>query len=140
VATEAADRLRDATALAGQFEALVADRQGEDVAALKAMSKAMRDSLTELSYLITEKEAQGITRAPDIVASRIGSAWGRVNASWGPISPTDSLEVNHAIAILNDVATRINGFFERQWPRYREAVRAAQGAFFKDFDPLVVPE
>jgi len=140
VATEAADRLREATTLASQFEALVTDREGERAAALKKLSTAMRDSLTALSHLITKQEAQGITRAPDIVASRIGSAWGRVNASWGPISPTDSLEVNHAIDILNEVATTINGFFERQWPRYREAVLAAQETFFREFDPLIVPD
>ena len=140
VATEAADRLREATKLTEQFTALVANREGEAVSALKSLGKEMQDSLAELSQLITEKEAQGITSAPDVVANRIGGAWGRVNASWGPISPTDSLEVNHAIEILSTVATSINGFFERQWPRYREAVAAAQATIFPDYEPLVVPE
>ena len=140
LATEAADRLREAREAIGKFNGLLAGMESDTLKELKKTGKVLQDSITALIELINEKETKGITRAPHLLGSKIRSAYNRVNSSWGPVSGNDSIDVAFAMEALREVTARINGFFRTEWPKYTEAVKAAEPVFFKEYQPLEVPD
>ncbi|MGB2957290.1 MAG: hypothetical protein WBD30_00215, partial [Bacteroidota bacterium] len=140
IATEAADRLREARTTIGQFNGLLAGVDGDTLKELQKMGKVLQDSITTLIELINEKETKGITDAPHLLGSKIRTAYDRVNSSWGPVSGNDSIDVAFAMEALREVTARINGFFQIEWPKYTEAVKAAEPIFFKEYEPLEVPD
>jgi hypothetical protein len=140
IATEAADRLREANKRIGQFNALLAGQESDTVKELQKTGKTIQDSITTLLHLINEKETKGITRAPDLLGSKISRAYNRVNSSWGPVSGNDSIHVAYAMEALREVTARINAFFETEWPKYTRAVEEAEPVIFKRYEPLAVPD
>ncbi|MCK5572943.1 MAG: hypothetical protein KAJ12_09295, partial [Bacteroidetes bacterium] len=140
IATEAADRLREANKTIGQFNALLAGQESDTVKELQKTGKTLQDSITALLHLINEKETKGITRAPDLLGSKIRAAYNRLNSSWGPVSGNDSIHVAYAMDALREVTARINTFFQTEWPKYKEAVEKAEPVMFKRYEPLAVPD
>jgi photosystem II stability/assembly factor-like uncharacterized protein len=140
IATEAADRLREARKTIGTFNGLLAGMEADTLKELKKTGKTLQDSITTLLELINEKETKGITKAPELLGYKIRSAYNRVNSSWGPVSGNDSIGVAFAMEALKEVTATINGFFQTEWPKYTEAVKAAEPIFFKEYEPLEIPD
>jgi hypothetical protein len=136
IATEAADRLRDAKKRVEQIAGLIKEREDSSARRVKDKGKAIQDSIKTLTELITPKEVQGIRGDPNTLSSRIGSASNYLNATWEPITETQRIVVRQATERLQKVADAINAFFERDWPAYKEVVDSAKIPLVEPYVPI----
>ncbi len=138
LATEAADRLRDAKKRVDQIAGLIKDREDSTAKNVKKKGKAIQDSIQTLTELITPKEVQGIRGDPSLLGSRISSASNYLNATWEPLNEAGKVAVGQANESLKKVADAINKFFERDWPVYKEAVDSANILLVEPYKPIEV--
>ncbi len=90
--------------------------------------------------MIQDREVQGIRNDPSLLESRLGMAMSYAGSSWFPPGPTERIALHQAVESLRRLADAINRFFERDWPKYKDAVDAARITFFKPYKPIKVEE
>ena len=72
--------------------------------------------------------------------SRLGRAVSYAGSSWYPPGETERTALQQAVGSLKKLADAINTFFERDWPKYKDAVDAAKIEFFEPYKPIKVEE
>jgi photosystem II stability/assembly factor-like uncharacterized protein len=135
-ATAATDRLQEAKETIELIGQQLGERTDTTAQALKKHGGTMQDSLRTLRELFVEKEAQGITDAPDVVAARLSLASAYLTSSFDPPGQADDVALHQAEQSLEAALARVNAFFATTWPTYRQAVEAAQLEWFKPWAPL----
>jgi hypothetical protein len=138
VATEAADRLREAQKTIESVAERIKERKDETAKTVKDKGKAMQDSIKALLELINPKEVQGIRRDPFIVSSRLGLASNYLRSASEAPGETERIAVVQATESLQKALAKINAFFEREWPAYQQAVEAAEVSWFEKYEPLQI--
>ncbi|MCI0694326.1 hypothetical protein L0337_20250 [candidate division KSB1 bacterium] len=136
VATEAADRLREAQKTIELVAERIKDRKDETAKSVKDKGKAMQDSIKALLELINPKEVQGIQRDPLIVSSRLRQASSYLQSSSEAPGETERIAAEQATENLQQTLAKINAFFAREWPAYQQAVEAAAVTWFEKYAPL----
>ena len=139
LATEAADRLRDAKKTITEVSERLKEREGEAVAQVKKQGKALQDSIKALLELINGKEVQGIRRDPNVVNSKIGMASRYLQSSWDSYGEPARLLVQQAYESLQAAVAEVNAFFKTDWAAYRKAVEGLDISFFQEYEPLTAP-
>lgn len=138
IATEAADRLRDAKKRIEQIAGVIKDREDSSAKKVKERGAALQDSIKAIDELINAKEVQGIRRDPTILTARLGNASNYLYSTWEAPTETERLALNHATQVLERITSRINNFFSTQWDQYRKLVEEAKPAFFENYEPLKI--
>ena len=138
LATQAADRLRDAKKTIEQIAGVMKDREDTTAKDLKKKGGALQDSIKTIDELINAKEVQGIRGDPSLLTSRLGAVSGYLYSSWEKPGETERLALEQATQSLQRVVERINQFFTTQWPAYETSVANAKISFFENYEPLKV--
>ncbi|MFQ5652173.1 MAG: hypothetical protein ACE5IY_19765 [bacterium] len=136
LATQAADRLREAQKTVTLFAGKLKERQDEPAKRAKETGKVVQDTLKSLLALIVPKEVKGIRRDPNIVNSRLRLASRYVRSSQQAPGETEKLIVAQMEETLKEALQKINAFFETEWMEYGKAIEAAKVVFFQDYEPL----
>jgi gas vesicle protein len=139
-ATQAADRLRDAKKTIEQIAGLVKERSDSTAKKVKEIGTALQDSIKTLTELIDDREVQGIRNDPSLLENRLRSAMSYAGASWYPPGETERTALQQAVVSLKKLADSINLFFERDWPKYKDAVDAAKIVFFEPYVPIKIDQ
>ena len=140
VATEAADRLREAKKTIDQIAGLIKDRSDSTARKVKTLGKALEDSIKTLTELIQDREVQGIRNDASLLESRLDMAMSYAGSSWFPPGATERVALHQAVESFKRMADAINRFFEHDWPGYKDAVDAAKITFFEPYKPIKVEE
>ncbi|MFQ5750722.1 MAG: hypothetical protein ACE5HI_01890, partial [bacterium] len=140
VATQAADRLREAKKTINLIAQQIKERDDEAAKNLQQKGKAMQDSIKALIELINPREVQGIRRDPFIVSSRLNLAFSYLRSSLEAPGNKERLMVAQAEESLQEALVQINKFFEKDWLEYETAVKSAEVSFFENYEPLHIEE
>lgn len=135
LATEAADRIREAQKSIDLVSGQLKEREDDAAKSLKEESKAVRDSLKTMLEKIVEKEIQGIYRDPGLVNSKLERANYYLQSGW-EISGEAELAIQHAEKSVQEIVTAVNDFFEKRWPKFRRAVEEAEVPLIKEYKPI----
>lgn len=136
IATEAADRLRDAKKTIEQINAVIKSREDTVARNLRKKGSALSDSIKVLDERINQKEVQGILRDPSLVSSQLGRASSYINSSWDMPGETERIALAASARELQMITGRINDFFAKPWKEYQSAVAEANVTFFQKLEPL----
>lgn len=138
IATEAADRLRDAKKRIEQIAGLLTDRSDSAAQKVKELGRAMQDSIKKLNELFVDREVQGWRWDPDVLQSRLGNVLAYANSSWYAPTETQMIAYEQVIAQMQKVADALNTFFERDFSKYKAAVDEAKIEFFEPYSPFKI--
>ncbi len=138
IATDAADRLRDAKKRIEHIAGLLKERSDSAAQKVKDLGKAMQDSIKKLNELFVDREVQGWRWDPSVLQSRLWTALTYASSAWYAPTETQLMVYDQTMEQLKAVADAINGFFEKDFPKYREAVDAAKITFFEPYTPIKV--
>jgi photosystem II stability/assembly factor-like uncharacterized protein len=139
LAAEATTRLKESKDVAEEFEKKMKDAKKDGYKAALDQTKVVKDSIDALFDFILGKEdkRQGITRQKDPTPiSYIGNASYYIGTSYEPVSATDDRVVQFANDQISAVLSRVNAFYEKTWPQYRDAMQKVVISPFKDYQPL----
>jgi photosystem II stability/assembly factor-like uncharacterized protein len=138
IATDAADRIRAAKKTIEQIAGIIRERTDSTAKNVKDLGIALQDSIKRLTEMIDDPEVQGIRSNPALLENRLGSSLAYAGSSWFPPEETERTALRHAMIGLKALADAINTFFERDWPKYKNAVDAAKITFFETYTPIKV--
>lgn len=138
LATEAADRLRDAKKTIDQISGVLKEREDTTAKLVKKTGASLHDSIKAIDELINAKEVQGIRRDPNILTAKLGDVQGYLYSSWEAPTETDRIALKDATDQLESITNRINRFFSTQWVNYQKQVDDAKPVFFETYEPLKV--
>ncbi|MBS1975902.1 MAG: hypothetical protein JST46_00930 [Bacteroidetes bacterium] len=139
LAAKAMARLQESKEITDEYEKKIKESKRDDLKDASAKTKAIRDSINNIiDYMIgKEDKRQGITRSADPTPlSHIGNAQFFISSSKDPVSPTDQMLVRQASEQVDKVLNRVNTFFEKQWPEYRNTMEKVTFNPFKNYEPL----
>ncbi|MFZ5972588.1 MAG: WD40/YVTN/BNR-like repeat-containing protein [Bacteroidota bacterium] len=139
VAGRATQQIRESKEVVEEFEKRLKEARRDDLKELADRTKAMKDSLNNLMDYIVGKEdkRQGIVRSPDPTpVSYIFTASRYIATSKEPINATDERVFQQAQQQIDAMIGRVNTFYEKQWPGYREAVEKVSISPFRNYEPL----
>ncbi|MFQ5604597.1 MAG: hypothetical protein ACE5HS_15110 [bacterium] len=138
VATDAADRLREAQKTIRLITGQIRERKDDAAKDLKKKGKALQDSIKTLLELINPREVQGIRRDPNIVSAKLRSAFSYLRSSMEAPGETESIAVKQAEDSIQEVLDKFNAFFDKDWRDYFNAVNAADIKLIEEYEPLKI--
>ena len=137
LATEAADRIREAQKTLQSIAGQLKERKDSSAAAVKEQGKAVGDSLKALRGLILQPDdVQGIYTDPERLDARIWPTMNYISSTWGYSETAANTMLERFEKQLGEVLGRVNGFFGKEWQDYRRMVEEAEISFFKDYEPI----
>ena len=109
--------------------------------ALKEKGTAIQDSIKELfGVLYEEREGtQGIREDPKAVNAQTGLSSWYLGSSWDAPTENERTAVRQSGEATEAFVSRVNAFFQKEWPPYMEAVDAAKLSLVDPYVP-VIPE
>jgi hypothetical protein len=113
------------------------EREDDAARSVKEKGRAVKDSLKAMLEKIVEREVQGIFRDPGLVNSKLKRANYYLHSGW-EISGEAELAIEHAEESVQEIVEAVNGFFEKSWPEFRQAVEEAEVSFIKAYEPISV--
>lgn len=107
---------------------------------LRKASTRMQDSLKVYDALFRNPEnaQQGIQRNPDQITAILGQAASYLGQNPEPVNSTQRLALDIAEMEAAKVLERVNAFFAKDWPAYRQQAEAAQLTPFKAYEPVEI--
>lgn len=114
-------------------------RSKDELEALNTANKETKEKITELQDLVFGKEddRQGITDNPNItVMNRLFAPFRYLGGDYNGPGETEENLLRLAREAVNDAVSKINTFFENDWPAYKSTVEEADLSPFKEFDPV----
>jgi hypothetical protein len=140
LAKEAMDRLRTSKTIVDDVSKRAKEKKGEEYKELKDMNKAIKDSIESLMTIIVgpdNSKKQGIVRSPEpTVNSYLSTARRYLRSGLHAPGATEERLIGHARDAAKDAIEKVNKFYNKDWPRYREMVESADLSPFKDYEPL----
>ncbi len=138
LATEGADRLRQARKTIEQINGVIKERVDSTAKRVKDLGAALQDSLKKVNELLVDKEVQGIRYDPTLLGSRLNEALWYAGSSWYAPTETQREVAAQATAGLRKYIEATNTFFEHDWLKYKSAVDSAKVSFFDPYTPIKV--
>ncbi len=138
VATDAADRLREAKKIIEQISGVIKERTDSSAKNVKDMGSALQDSIKKINEMFVDREVQGFRGDPSLLQSQLNDAIGYAGSSWYAPGESQRIVFNQAIDNLRKVVDVVNRLFEKDWPKYKDAVDAAKISFFQPYEPIKV--
>ncbi|NJN42200.1 MAG: hypothetical protein HC811_08260 [Flammeovirgaceae bacterium] len=138
-AEQASARLRESLKITDEYEKKIKELKRDELKEAGTKTKAMKDSVNALlDYMFgKEDERQGITRNPDPTPlSYIFVAQSYIGSSNEPINETDRRVFKHAEDKVSEMITKVNAFYEKQWPEYKTFMEKQNISPFKDYKPI----
>jgi hypothetical protein len=135
----AMERLRESKEIAEEYEKKMKDSKRTDLKEALDRTKVIKDSINAIMDYIVGKEdkRQGIIRQPNPTpVSYIFVANRYITSSKDPINATDERVFKQAQEQIDMVLHRVNTFYEKTWPGYREAMERVSISPFKNYEPL----
>ena len=141
-ATNSIDKLNGANeAIANALKLIPDDKEGlEEV---KERSKDIKKQIKELKELILAPEdVQGIYVDPNILSSKLGTLAFYLGVSnfggsfYHLPTPNQEVQIRNVEKDLDEALTKINTFFENDWPPFRESIENLNPTPFKELDEL----
>ncbi len=137
VATEAADRIREAQSKVGLVNGQLGQREDEKAKAVKKAGTDLQAKLKKMLYtLIPDPDVQGIIRSPKVISGILGNAMGYFQTAEGMPSSTEQNVMNGALKSIGEVLPPINDFFDKDWKAYQKLVAEADPKLFEEYKPL----
>lgn len=136
---EATDRLREAKEIVTDYDKRIKQAGGDELKEAAAKTKAMKDSIDAIFDFALGKEERGqsIIRSPEPTpVSFINRAKSYIRSARGPLNDTDRRVKEQAEEKAKPVIARVNTFFEKEWPAYRELMEKVRLSPFKDYEPI----
>jgi hypothetical protein len=139
IGSQAMERLRESKEIADEFEKKIKDSKRTDLKEATDKIKVVKDSINAIMDYIVGKEdkRQGIVRQPDPTPlSYIGTAQSYISSSKDAVSSTDQRVFKQAEEQIGKVTERVNRFYEKTWPDYRNAMEKVNISPFKEYELL----
>jgi photosystem II stability/assembly factor-like uncharacterized protein len=136
IATDAADRLREAKKTIQLISSRIKEREDEVANKIKEKGKAIQDSLKTLLELINPREVQGIRRDPTIISSRMRLTTSYIQSSYDAPGQMANLSFKQAKESLQEALLKINDFFSKEWAEYQNLVEDSGLSFFESYQPF----
>ncbi|HSR52777.1 MAG TPA: hypothetical protein VLV83_18290 [Acidobacteriota bacterium] len=97
---------------------------------LVKQSKEMGKKIDELKKIFVQEDVQGIRRDPDTLISRYFRASSYINSSWEAPNDNERTALRQLRSNAEDVHSKISGFFEDEWAKFKEAVQDSSPPLF----------
>lgn len=136
--TEAADRIRDAEKTIKLVKDALKDRTDKLAKEVKKKGKAVADSMKTMMEKINPKKVQGIVDNPNLLISKLGTAYEHLTSSWKAPGENTKLAIKLAADDLQIIVDEVNKFFETEWKDYQEKVQNANIQFFEKYEPVKI--
>ena len=133
------DRLTEAEDLAKKMDAQLKDVEGNPADSLRKATKAIQDSIKNVRESISGKsfERQGYGQVPQVtVINELQTARSYIGAKTLTPGPQEEFLVKRAEEMVDGGVSRINGFFEGPWKKYRALAESTKLDLFKDYPPI----
>jgi type IV secretory pathway VirB4 component len=133
------DRLTEAEDLTKKMEAQLKDVEGKPADSLRKATRAMQDSIKNIRESISGKqfERQGYGQVPQVtVTNQLQTARSYIGAKTLTPGPQEEFLVKRAEEMTDGAVSRINGFFDGPWKKYRELAESTRVNLFKDYPPI----
>ncbi len=116
------------------------DSRGKDeLEALNTANKETKEKIVDLQDMVfgEEDDRQGITDNPNItVMNRLFAPFRYLGGDYNGPGETEENLLRLAREAVNDAVSKINTFFENDWPAYKSTVEEADLSPFKEFEPV----
>jgi photosystem II stability/assembly factor-like uncharacterized protein len=136
---KAMERLRESKEIVEEYEKKLKDSKRTDLKDAADKTKVMKDSIGAIMDFIVGKEdkRQGIVRQPDPTpVSYIFVASYYISTSKEPVNATDQRVYQQADEQVSKVLSKVNYFYEKTWPSYKEMMEKVTISPFKNYEPL----
>ena len=133
------DRLTEAEDLTKKMEAQLKEVEGKPADSLRKATMAMQDSIKNIRESISGKkfERQGYGQVPQVtVINQLQTARSYIGAKTLTPGPQEEFLVKRAEEMTDGAVSRINGFFDGPWKKYRELAESTRVDLFKDYPPI----
>ncbi len=138
-ALEAVERLKEGMSLADEFSGKLKKEDEEAYKEQIELCKTTKDTLSAMLDIFIGKEdkRQGITRnQPNSINAKLGTAnFFTGNATHAP-GPTEQRLIDRFEKDLNEALETVNGYYDNEWPKFREAVESIDLSPFKDYERI----
>lgn len=109
------------------------DKEDEAVKAVMEMSKAMQDSLKQLRGMIMPpRDAKGITDNSDKLMMKVWQSGSYIRSGFGGPSGTSEIVMKQLKQEIETASSKVNAFFEKDWPEFKEKVEQLELSPFKE--------
>ena len=139
LALDAVERIKEGIKLADDYQKKLKEKDEEAYKEQIELSKTTSDSLNSLLDIFVGKEdkRQGITRnQPNSVNAKMGNAnFYTGNATHAP-GLTERALIDEFKNELSGALEKVNGFYETEWPKFREAIEAIDFSPFEDYEKI----
>ncbi len=138
--TEAADRLREAAKTINnvntQLEQVTPDSLKKN---LTKLGGTLLDSISTMQLaLFGPKEPKGYIDDEQYLISAIYTGSGHLGNTYYLPGANSRQTVANSRAKMAAFVSRVNAFFDTQWPDYRKQIEAVQRPVFKDYQPIKI--
>ena len=136
---DAVERIKEGIKLADDYKKKLKDKDPDAYEEQIELCKATSDSLNSLLDIFVGKEdkRQGITRnQPNSINAKMGSAiFYTSNATHAP-GPTERALIDEFKNELSGALEMVNGFYETEWPTFRQNIEAIDLSPFEDYKKI----
>ncbi len=136
---KAVDQLKNSLKVAGEFEKMMKGKDKEGFKDQLDLIKNTKDTLNSMLDIFfgKEDERQGITRnQPNSIRAYYGAAFRyTANALHAPTS-TETKLIDKFKSELEKAIETVNGYYENEWPSFREEMESADLSPFKEIEKI----
>ena len=132
-------QLREAKETIESVNKLLDPKQNKNHKELKTLGKDAQEKIEELEKLIVNPRGrQGISRNPKVLSTQVGMLNRYLYSNTTGRNETHNILLTHAEKETEKVLDQVNGFFDKEWADYENAVESARLSPFKNYEPLKV--
>ena len=136
---KAIKQLREAKETIESVNKLLDPKQNKNHKELKTLGKDAQEKIEELEKLIVNPRGrQGISRNPKVLSTQVGMLNRYLYSNTTGRNETHNILLTHAEKETEKVLDQVNGFFDKEWADYENAVKSARLSPFKNYEPLKV--
>ncbi len=135
----AVDRLKESLELTGKFEKQMKKKDKEGFKEQLETVKNTRDTLNSILDIFfgKEDERQGITRnQPKTLISAYFTAYSYTANGLHAPGETERKLINKFEEELSEALEVVNGYYDAEWPKFREAMEALDLSPFRDYEKI----
>lgn len=117
--TALVDRLADCEKLCAFIDEKIKDK---NLADLKKLSKAIKDSIKILRELVIAPSVQGIYSNDNLVSTKLRRAYGAAIGYWDKPGDSEKIALAQAETSYQFFIGRVNNFYDKEWRLFKESV------------------
>ncbi|MBM4176787.1 MAG: hypothetical protein FJ213_11550 [Ignavibacteria bacterium] len=132
-ATGLMDKLRDAQKNLKLIDEILKDKDDANYKNLKSRSKALQDTLKNMTELFYDSDIQGIRRDPKKLGSQLSTVYRYAVSSWEAPSEMAEISLKHFSSKLTEAENAITSFFNKEWKEFSEQIERAKISLIERF-------